>query len=736
VKTRFGELGSDHATQVMLKHDAENDPFYEWSISGRWKGRSVRMAESFFKPMAYYYRKEDNTEYTLVYVNILTGITHQVRITLQSVGHPLVSDDRYLPKDQAMSDLKWCPRNFLCEVRSDWFDLFGPHKDEGRRHYTRMSIENPLPKLFQNVLEQKVTLVEKLDPTADLFAGCRYWALGDEQLMNAFPKDDEYRRKVMRWGQRHGIHLDALDRLLLLSKEDIDDILNNYKSPDDKLNDRWVCPECMAFNCSANGASLQCSGIAASCSGTRVVEDENKKLPKGWKNWLQDPTMDMLMIVNHRWLEARRKILKFTRPTWEKPPVEPEGAPATSNVLLVLEAALVLNAKSGGYGIQEEDLPNIPGLQDIKLPLADPPEDSNVQRMRLPGRGTLSQWTYILKGKERIKHTQDFCCKVKRLTTPVVVKSDPLPQKQVVSKEEKMKRDREMERKMQREEEEEKEEEAREKAEEKEKIAEPPTKKQKKGSWKRVESTSNPGNFYYFNAESGETSSEKPHDYEDTLDWERVESKTAKGEYYFYNNATWESQVERPSGVEIRNDDPKAKSASKSKVRPRDDDEEDIAWKRVESKSKPGQYYYFNSKTGLNDIHPPRVTPPWKLIESKTKKGNFFYFNEDTGENSVDPPPSARPARGSADPKAAKRNQTHTNKEERLPEHWKKKESDTHKGKFYFLNTKTGETSWTRPSVWEKKESTSNPGVFYWVNALTGETSWEKKDGNGKEAAG
>lgn len=34
-----------------------------------------------------------------VYVNILTGITHQIRITMQSFGHPLVSDDRYLPRD-------------------------------------------------------------------------------------------------------------------------------------------------------------------------------------------------------------------------------------------------------------------------------------------------------------------------------------------------------------------------------------------------------------------------------------------------------------------------------------------------------------------------------------------------------------------------------------------------------------------------------------------------------------
>lgn len=730
VRTKFGELGSDNHTQVMLKHDAEHDPLYEWSVSGRWTGRSVRMAESFFKPMAYYYRKEDDTEYSLVYVNIITGITHQVRITLQSVGHPLVSDDRYLPKDQAMSDLKWCPRNFLCEVRSDWFDLFGPHQDETRRRYTRISIENPLPRLLQNVLEQKLKLVEKLDPTADLFTGCQYWALGDEQLMNAFPKDAEYRRKVMRWGQRRGIHLDALDRLLLLAKEDIDDILNMYKLPDDTLNDMWVCPECMAFNSSASGSALQCMGTAAmDCPGTRV-NDANKLLPKGWKNWLEDPTMNMLMVVSPRWLEARRKILKFSRPAWEKPHIEREGSPATSNVLLVLEAALVLNGKSGRCGIPEEELPNVPGLQDIKLPLAEPSEDSNVQRMRLPGRGTLSQWTYSLKGKEIIKYTQDYACKVKRLTMPVVVKSDLLPRKQVLLKGERAKREREMEVELQsvEEERESKEDVPTTHEEDMAKVAGPPAKKQKQRKWQEIESTGNPGTYYYFDAEPGDTCTQKPPDYEEPIAWERMESKTTPGEFYYYNHITGQSQVQRPNRVDIRSDYGAAKLTFKLKARLGNETDEDITWKRVESKCKPGQYYYFNSKTGVNEVHPPRVVPPWKLIESKTKRGQFFYFNEDTGENLLDPPPSARPAVRSTDPAACR------GKEERVPQHWRRVESKTHKGKFYYVNSKTGDTSWTQPVVWEKKESTSSPGVFYWQNALTGETSWEAKYGRGREA--
>ena len=141
---------------------------------------------------------------------------------MQSLGHPLVADDRYLPKDQAVADCQWCPRNFLCEVRSDWFDTCGPYRAPERRRYARLSVENPLPQLFQDILEKKLVprraawrgvgqvLVQKLDPHCDLYQapgdlllslnaqGCQYWHLGDEQLMADHPKDLEYRKKVMR----------------------------------------------------------------------------------------------------------------------------------------------------------------------------------------------------------------------------------------------------------------------------------------------------------------------------------------------------------------------------------------------------------------------------------------------------------------------------------------------------------------------------------------------------------
>ena len=158
---------------LRLRHDNLSDPFYSKSKAGWWKRRHVRMAKTFLKPIAYYKKKDDQSEYTLVYVNIMSGITHQIRITMQSLGHPLVSDDRYLPREQAIADCQWCPRNFLCEVRQDWFDMNGPYKNPERRRYSRISVENPLPKLFQDILEKKLELLQKLDTTADVYGGLR-----------------------------------------------------------------------------------------------------------------------------------------------------------------------------------------------------------------------------------------------------------------------------------------------------------------------------------------------------------------------------------------------------------------------------------------------------------------------------------------------------------------------------------------------------------------------------------
>jgi len=756
VQGRFSALSGEGSTQVMLKHDVENNPFYNSKASS---DRS-RFAETFFKPIAYYTKRDDGSEYSLVYVCILSGITHQIRITMQSVGHPLVSDDRYLPKEQAMTDISWCPRNFLCEVRSDWFDMCGPYKDPERRPYQRVSIENPLPKLFQNILQTKLTLTEKLDPNADLFQGCQYWALGDEQLMAAHPKDGEYRKKVMRWGERKGIHLDALDRLLLLPKEDIDKVLTDYLPQDHKEEGSWVCPVCMSLmsNSTKYGPVITCRGSKRKeCSGSRVMPEE-PQCPKGWRNFLADPTLHFLFLVNELWLEARRKILKGARPSYEKLPKEPEGDMATPANLKALEAALIKDTQAGGFGLQEDELPQIKGLEEVLMPLRLPP-DVSVRRVRLPASG---HWTYTLSGKDRLMHTETFTIKMPKMFKPVEVTTERCPPKLIISKEDRLQNERERERDMDRRDAEaESQKEATRREVEQKRAAEvitshdrdePPSKRQKsnKQNWKRLESSSNPGQFYYMDAESGETRKDMPPNFEAPPPvWERVPSKSSLGEYYFHNSETGESRIERPKGVEILNDKAARSSGGAPQrqtpsVQPiiiseepgRASPEEAVEWKRLESKSKPGQFYYFNPKTGENEIKPPRVTLPWQLLESKSNKGHFYYFNEVTGASSEHPPPcaisaaEALKASSSAKVLPAETRQllpaggTQGNI---LPKGWEKHQSGSFRGKVYYVNAKTKETRWTKPE-WEKTESSSQAGLFYYRNVVTGKTSWDEKD--------
>jgi 23S rRNA pseudouridine1911/1915/1917 synthase len=69
------------------------------------------------KEKAYYLNHA--LKYCLVDVYPFTGRTHQIRVHLQHLGAPLVSDKVYLNKKLVRLDVTWCPRHFLhaLEVR-------------------------------------------------------------------------------------------------------------------------------------------------------------------------------------------------------------------------------------------------------------------------------------------------------------------------------------------------------------------------------------------------------------------------------------------------------------------------------------------------------------------------------------------------------------------------------------------------------------------------------------------
>lgn len=54
----------------------------------------------------------DEEHYSLVALKIHTGRTHQIRVHMKAIGHPLIRDKDYAELN-FLADCTWCPRNFL-----------------------------------------------------------------------------------------------------------------------------------------------------------------------------------------------------------------------------------------------------------------------------------------------------------------------------------------------------------------------------------------------------------------------------------------------------------------------------------------------------------------------------------------------------------------------------------------------------------------------------------------------
>lgn len=70
-----------------------------------------RKAVTFWEVLEYY--KKGSDTYSLLRMKPKTGRTHQIRIHLKHLGHPIVSDDFYAGRKTAKNQRSWCPRLFL-----------------------------------------------------------------------------------------------------------------------------------------------------------------------------------------------------------------------------------------------------------------------------------------------------------------------------------------------------------------------------------------------------------------------------------------------------------------------------------------------------------------------------------------------------------------------------------------------------------------------------------------------
>ncbi|CAE7266335.1 unnamed protein product [Symbiodinium natans] len=95
---------------------------------------------------------EELEQYSLVALKLHTGRTHQIRVHMQSIGHPLITDAKYA-EDRLNDDKAWCPRNFLHTYRLAFRDVPNEKDLDSSGYGPVRELISPLPSDLRAVLE-------------------------------------------------------------------------------------------------------------------------------------------------------------------------------------------------------------------------------------------------------------------------------------------------------------------------------------------------------------------------------------------------------------------------------------------------------------------------------------------------------------------------------------------------------------------------------------------------------
>ncbi len=86
--------------------------------------------------------------FTLVKCTPLTGRTHQIRVHLKHINHPIVSDIKYGGRNTTKLDLLWCQRQFL---HASKLEFIHPQTQQ------KMTFESALPSDLHDALSQLIS---------------------------------------------------------------------------------------------------------------------------------------------------------------------------------------------------------------------------------------------------------------------------------------------------------------------------------------------------------------------------------------------------------------------------------------------------------------------------------------------------------------------------------------------------------------------------------------------------
>lgn len=114
--------------------------------SGRWETghRGGRWDRSYHPPS----HLSLPTSFSLLELYPRTGRTHQIRVHLKSINHPIVGDPLYAGRKTGRADRQWCPRLFLHAEK-----IVFKHPVNGKM----ISVEAPMPKDLEEIIRQLKT---------------------------------------------------------------------------------------------------------------------------------------------------------------------------------------------------------------------------------------------------------------------------------------------------------------------------------------------------------------------------------------------------------------------------------------------------------------------------------------------------------------------------------------------------------------------------------------------------